>query len=185
MGKLEKIKLLATDVDGVLTNGDMIYTDTGQTKVFNVRDGLATRLALISGLRIAWITGNVTPVVAARAKDLGIEDIYQGARYKTVALNELMNRYGLSADEVAFIGDDLNDLPAFETAGVSVAVNDAAPEVKEAADIVTERPGGSGALREVIELILKSQGKWQEACRAFLDELRVEQDQGRVSQVVG
>ena len=184
--QLAKIKLLAMDVDGVLTDGGMVYAgDREQIKRFSVRDGLGMRLAMVSGLKIAWITGNMSPAVEARARDVGVTDLYQAARYKSEALRDLMRRHELSPEEVAYVGDDLNDLPAFEKAGVSFAVSDAAPEVKDAADFVTERAGGAGAVREVIEMILKGQNRWPEAVDSFLNELQREQTEGEVSKVVG
>lgn len=174
--RLSKIKLLAMDVDGTLTEGEMIVLDGRQIKIFNVYDGLGTRLALNYGLKIAWITGNTSESVTERAATIGVIDIYQGARFKTDALNDLMSRYGLASDEIAYIGDDLNDLPAFERVGVAIAVKNASEEVKSRADMVTERAGGHGAVREVIETVLKARGEWDIAVQSFLDKLRREQD---------
>jgi len=174
--KLAKVKLLAMDVDGTLTKGEMVVLDGRQIKFFNVYDGLGTRLALNFGLKIAWITGNTSEAVSDRAASLGVTDVYQGARCKTDALDDLAARYGLSPSEIAYIGDDLNDLPAFERAGVAIAVANAADEVKSRADMVTTRGGGHGAVREVIEAVLKARGEWESAVRSFLDELRREQD---------
>lgn len=175
MDKLKNIKLLAMDVDGVLTDGSMIFGPDGDTKVFNVHDGLGINLALTSGLEIAWITGNVSPAVLKRAKSLGVTEIYQGARFKSAVLKEIAAAKGLQIEEIAYIGDDLNDLPAIDVAGVGIAVANAVAEVKAAADIVTEKAGGHGAIREVIEMILKSQNRWEEGIQAFLDKLRAEQ----------
>ncbi|MDO8683031.1 MAG: HAD hydrolase family protein [Armatimonadota bacterium] len=186
MERLKKIKLLAMDVDGVLTDGSMFYLEeAGQARVFNVQDGLGIRMAMLAGLQIAWITGNISETVARRATDLGVTDLFQGARYKSEAVRELMRRHGLSAEEVAYIGDDLNDLPAFEAAGVSFAVSNAVQDIKDAANFITTRRGGSGAIREVIEIILKSQGKRQDAVAAVLKEFEREQAEGQVEKTAG
>jgi amino acid transporter len=118
-------------------------------------------------------------------KDLGVADVYQGARFKTEALRELIRRYDLSSSEVGYICDDLNDLPAFKVAGVSFAVRNAVSEVKEVADVVTVNSGGAGAVREVIELILKAQGKWKDAVASMLDEFKREQSTGKVEKAAG
>lgn len=174
--RLAKIKLLAMDVDGTLTEGEMILLDGRQIKLFNVYDGLGIRLAMNIGLGIAWVTGNTSVAVVERAKSLGVTDICQGARFKTKALEDLAARHSLGMDEIAYMGDDLNDIPALDLAGVAIAVANACAEVKARADIVTEREGGHGAVREVIETVLKARGEWEAAVEAFLDELRREQE---------
>ncbi|MCX8052915.1 MAG: HAD hydrolase family protein [Armatimonadetes bacterium] len=166
--KLSKIKLLAMDVDGTLTDGAIVIHDGEQIKSFHAHDGLAIRLAMNHGLKIAWVTGNVSRAVEYRAQALGVTDLYQGSWVKSKAIDEMAARHGLSRGEIAFMGDDLNDIRAFERAGVAIAVANAAPEVKSRADLVTERAGGQGAAREVIELILKSRGEWEEAVEKFL-----------------
>ena len=178
MDKLKRIKLLAMDVDGVLTDGSMIFGPTGDIKVFHVLDGLGIDLAMRAGLRIAWITGNTSAAVAERARSLGVTELYQGQRDKSAALRGIAERNSVALEEVAYIGDDLNDLPALEAAGAAFAVANAAPEVRAAADFVTERSGGRGAVREAIEMILKAQGYWDDGIRAFLDMLREQQEKG-------
>lgn len=173
--KLAGVKMLAMDVDGTLTEGEMILLDGQQIKLFNVYDGLGIRLAMNYGLKVAWITGNTSKAVTERAQTLQVTDIYQGARFKTEALEHAAERYGLNMSEIAYVGDDLNDLPALDLAGVAIAVANAVDEVKERADMVTERGGGHGAIREVIEAILKAQGEWDKAVQSFLDELKSEQ----------
>lgn len=173
--RLAKIKMLAMDVDGTLTEGEMVMLDGHQIKHFNVYDGLGTRLALNIGLGIAWVTGNTSEAVMDRAKSLGVTDVYQGAKLKSVALDDLAARHGLSMDEIAYMGDDLNDLPALDRAGLAIAVANAVDEVKARADMVTERGGGHGAVREVIEAVLNARGDWDAAVEAYLDELRREQ----------
>ena len=173
--KLAKIKMLAMDVDGTLTDGAMIFYNTEQVKSFNVYDGLGIRLAINCGLGIAWITGNASTAVTERARVLGVEDVYEGSRSKSAALNNLASRHNLSLEEIAYIGDDLNDLPAFERAGFCFAVSNAADELKRRADMVTRRAGGHGAVREAIEAILKAKGQWEDALLCFLDELEREE----------
>lgn len=173
--KLSKIKLLAMDVDGTLTDGSMIFHNGDQIKSFSVLDGLGIRLAMNYGLGIAWVTGNITPSVNERAEKLGVVDVYQGARFKKEALQRIASNHGLSLNEIAFMGDDLNDLPAFENAGFSIAVANAADEVKARADMVTQRCGGQGAVREAIEAIFKAKGQWENAITSFLSELEEEQ----------
>lgn len=175
---LSRIKLLAMDVDGTLTDGSMLFLGGEQIKVFNVMDGLGIRIAANHGLKIAWVTGNVTESVTERARTLAVTEVFQGARFKTNAMNAIATKHGLSLDEIAFIGDDLNDLPAFDCVGLSIAVANAAEEVKARADIVTERRGGSGAVREAIEIILKARGEWDDAVSSFLEEL-AEEDAGK------
>lgn len=178
MDKLKPIKLLAMDVDGTLTDGSMILLTEGDIKIFNVMDGLGMNLAMSIGLEIAWITGNISAAVTQRASSLRITELHQGARFKSAVLRDIALRKELAREELAYIGDDLNDLPAFGVAGVTFAVASAASEVKVAADFVTDRSGGRGAVREVIEMILKAQGRWDDGVRAFLDKLRAEQERG-------
>lgn len=186
MERLKKIKLLAMDVDGVLTDGKMIYVEGGgQARAFHVHDGLGIRMGMLAGLKIALITGNVSPAVARRANDLGLVDVYQGSKHKPEAMRDLMTKYGLSPDEIAFIGDDLNDLPAFAEVGVAFSVSNAVAEAKEAADFITTIPGGSGAVREVIEMILEAQGVKSKARTRFLQELEREQVERETAKVVG
>jgi len=174
--KLAGIKLLAMDVDGTLTEGEMVFLDGQQVKFFNVYDGLGIRLAINAGLKIAWVTGNTSKAVIDRAESLGVTEVYQGARYKSDAIDALAARHGVEIGEIAYMGDDLNDLPAFDRAGISIAVANAVEEAKVRADIVTQRGGGHGAVREIIEAILKARGEWDTAVESFLMELRCEQD---------
>lgn len=166
------VRLLAMDVDGVLTRGDIHYTDTGlEIKTFNIQDGLGIALAGKAGLVTAIVTGRVSPAVERRAEELGVTYLLQGCRDKSAAIRRLLADTGLSVGQVAFMGDDLNDIPGFREAGWKVAVANASPELKMLADYVTTREGGRGAVREVIEVILQSQGKWENAVSMFLDDL--------------
>jgi 3-deoxy-D-manno-octulosonate 8-phosphate phosphatase (KDO 8-P phosphatase) len=172
--RLAKIKLLVMDVDGTLTEGEMVFLAGEQVKVFNVYDGLGIRLAINYGLNIAWVTGNVSQAVTDRARTLAVTAVHQGVRFKSQVMSQIADSFGLSLDEIAYIGDDLNDLPAFEKAGFCFAVSNAVDEVKDRADMVTIRAGGHGAVREAIETILTARGEWEDAVNSFLKELERE-----------
>ncbi|MDH7601039.1 MAG: HAD hydrolase family protein [Armatimonadota bacterium] len=176
--KLAKVKLLAMDVDGTLTDGAMTIHDGHQIKSFHAHDGLGIRLAMNYGLRIAWVTGNLSSAVADRARALGVTELFQNCWVKSKAIDELANKYGLDCEEIAFMGDDLNDLAAFERAGVAIAVANATEEVKKRAHCVTSRPGGQGAVREAIEMILKARGEWEAAVSSFLAALELQEAEG-------
>jgi len=166
------IRLLAMDVDGVLTSGDIVYSDAGaEIKVFNIQDGLGISAARYAGLMTAIITGRMSPAVERRAGELGVTYVRQGCRDKGAVLRQLLAETGLRREEVAFIGDDINDILAFRECGWRVAVSNASRDLKALADHITERRGGHGAVREVIELILESQGKWTPAVDDFLRDL--------------
>lgn len=159
--KLNKIKVIAMDCDGTLTDGKMIFLGREQLKFFNAHDGLGITLARKSGLLIVWVTGSSTPAIQARAEMLGVHEVMDGCANKADAMDLICEKYGVSLDEIAFIGDDLNDLLAMRKAGFSACVSNSVPEVKAYCDYITEKHGGEGAVREVIELILKAQNKWQ------------------------
>jgi len=161
--KLRRIRLLLLDVDGVLTDGRIILDDRGvETKFFYAQDGSGIKYLLRSGLKCAFISGRKSAVVCRRAEELGIEDCYQDAKDKITAYEKILQKFGLKDEEVAYVADDLTDLPLLRRAGLPVAVADAVEEVKQASIYVTTRPGGRGAVREVTQLILKAQGKWEE-----------------------
>jgi 3-deoxy-D-manno-octulosonate 8-phosphate phosphatase (KDO 8-P phosphatase) len=160
--KIERIKLLILDVDGVLTDGSINYLDDGREfKSFDVKDGHGIKLLMRAGVEVALITARESNVVAIRAKDLGITDVYQGKKEKLGAYEDILAKKGFKADETAYIGDDLIDLPVLRRAGFSASVSDAVVEVKESVDYVTERAGGRGAVRELTDLILKTKGLWE------------------------
>ena len=153
--KLERIKLLLLDVDGVLTDGKVIFSDTGQTMLaFDVKDGSGIKYARMAGLEVGIVTGKKNDAVLHRARELGITILYREVPNKASALKEILRDTGFRAEEVLFMGDDLLDLAAMNAVGVPVAVADAAPELIEAAAYVTSCPGGNGAVREVCELSL-------------------------------
>jgi 3-deoxy-D-manno-octulosonate 8-phosphate phosphatase (KDO 8-P phosphatase) len=154
-----KIKLLALDVDGVLTDGTIhLNGENGETKVFFVQDGSALIRARKAGLLIAWISGRRCRAVELRAGELGVEYLYQGVEDKVEVIENLLYEKGVNWEQTAFIGDDLNDLPLILKAGWSAAVAQAHPRVLAAADYKTTLPGGHGAVREVVELILNAKG---------------------------
>ena len=159
--KIKKIKLLIMDVDGVMTNGQIIVDDLGkETKIFDVQDGYGIVLFRDAGYKTAIISARKTNAVTVRVNDLKINKVFQDAYPKTEAFNQVLKELGVSSQEVCFMGDDLPDLCILNRVGLAVAVANAVSDVKKAADYVTKRHGGQGAVREVIELILKTQGKW-------------------------
>ena len=160
--KIGKVKVLILDVDGVLTDGRIVISDDGQeTKCFNVRDGHGLKMIRRAGVEVMFLTGRKSRVVEHRARELGVERLYQGALDKLAVLQEILNSTGLSPGQVAYMGDDIVDLPVLRRAGFSVTVSDAHEDVLKAVDLVTKNPGGRGAGREVCEIILKVQGKWE------------------------
>ncbi len=167
--KIKKVRLLVLDVDGVMTDGGIIYGDSGREfKIFNVRDGHGIKMLRRGGVDAALVTARRSSVVVHRASDLGIELVYQGMVDKLEALRLITDRTGLGADELAYMGDDVIDIPVLKRVGFSVAVADAAEEVKEASDYVACRAGGRGAVREICELILKVQGRWEEVLGRYM-----------------
>jgi len=159
---LKKVRLLLLDVDGVLTDGTITYNEDGsETKHFHVRDGLGIRLLMDAGIGVAIVTGRSSRALHHRCRNLGIEEIYDGVGDKGALISQIEARTGISREEMAFVGDDLPDLPLMRRVGISVAVADGHPAVREAADMTTAVPGGKGAVREVCEVILKAQGRWE------------------------
>jgi 3-deoxy-D-manno-octulosonate 8-phosphate phosphatase (KDO 8-P phosphatase) len=160
--KIRKVKVLILDVDGVLTDGRIVISDDGQeTKCFNVRDGHGLKMIRRAGVEIMFLTGRKSRVVEHRARELGVERVYQGALDKRAVFDEILASTGLAPGQVAYMGDDIVDLPVLRRAGFSVTVRDAHEDVLKAVDLVTQNPGGRGAVREVCEIILKVQGHWE------------------------
>jgi 3-deoxy-D-manno-octulosonate 8-phosphate phosphatase (KDO 8-P phosphatase) len=156
-----RIQLLLLDVDGVLTDGRVVYTDAGQEiKAFHVRDGSGLKYWRRSGRRVAILSGRSSPAVTRRAAELGIDPVIQGADEKLPALRRILSETGLRPDQVCAVGDDLPDLPVLTRCGLAVAVADAVPEIRAAAHWVTTAPGGQGAVREAIEWLMRGQGTW-------------------------
>ncbi len=166
--KAGKIRWIFLDVDGVLTEGRITYDSQGrEIKSFHVRDGHGIKLAQREGIHFAIITGRSSPVVEKRAKELGINEVIQGAKRKIEAYEKILQGKNLSDSEIAYVGDDLVDLPVLRRVGLSATVLDADPEVRAQVDLVLSRPGGQGAVRELIEFILKAQDKWREVTRRY------------------
>jgi len=163
-----RIKLLLMDCDGVLTDGRIWLFENGEEqKGFHTRDGLGIDLLHRAGLRSGIISGRTSKAVETRARTLGMSFVIQGHENKVQAFLDVLAQAGVANAEVAFIGDDLNDIPLMVQSGLGVAVADAAFETREHAHYVTKAPGGFGAVREVIELILKSQGRWDELIKNY------------------
>ncbi len=166
----KKIKLFIMDVDGVLTDGSITYTSSGEEiKTFNVKDGLGLNLLSEVGIKTAIITGRKSVVVERRAKELKIDDVIQGKIRKLESYESLKEKYNLKDEEVLFIGDDIIDLPVLKKVGISVCVADAVEEVKAVCSYITQKKGGEGAVREVIEKLLKLRGEYETAVEKFLN----------------
>jgi 3-deoxy-D-manno-octulosonate 8-phosphate phosphatase (KDO 8-P phosphatase) len=167
---LKNIKLVIFDVDGVLTDGRIIFDSNGvETKFFHVVDGTGIKFLLKAGIEVAFITGRESAVVAIRAKDLGVRHVYQKCLDKWLPFEDLVKKLGLQADEVCCVGDDVHDIPMLRRCGFPVAVRDAREEVKRHAKHVTAAAGGFGAAREVAEMIMKAQGKWEPIVRHYIE----------------
>ena len=167
--RCNRIEMLVVDVDGVLTDGSIVYTDQGEEiKTFHVRDGSGLKLWTHLGKRAGIITGRQSPIVLRRAAELGITAVVQGSDDKRAAFTQLVAEHQLRGEQVAYVGDDLPDLPVLRLCGLAVAVADACDEVRQLAQFVTRAACGRGAVRETIELILRAQGRWQEALARFL-----------------
>lgn len=166
--RAENIKMIVMDVDGTLTDGKIFVGNEGELmKAFDVKDGQGIVLWHKSGKQSAIITGRSSQITDLRAKALGIQHVYQGRSDKRVAYEELKEKTGLDDDDICYIGDDLPDIPLMLRVGLAVAVADATEETRMAAHYVTESPGGMGAVREAVELILSAQGLWEERLAEF------------------
>ena len=163
-----EVRLLLLDVDGVLTDGRIIYDSRGRDmKFFDVHDGLGVHLLKKGGIPTILITAKGSKAIRPRARDMGVEEIYENISPKTAVLDRVLSKYKISLKQVSFVGDDLVDLCIMRKVGFPVAVFNAAPEIKQAASYITIKEGGRGAVREVAELILKSQNKWQEVLAKY------------------
>lgn len=165
---LEQVRLLLLDVDGVLTDGRVYYSDRGEElKAFHTQDGLGIRLLQKAGIQVGLITGRASEAVRRRARELDITLLFQGVRDKAALLEGISSETGVPTAEMAFVGDDLVDLPPMVRVGVAIAVANAVDEVKDAAAFTTRACGGSGAVREVAEAILMARGLWEPMLRKF------------------
>ena len=170
---MQNIKLIALDVDGTLTDGTLLYASDGsQAKAFHVADGLGIVMAQAVGLRVAVISGRASPAVEQRMAELKVTDLIQNCGDKAAALRTLLAKYDLNPSQAAYVGDDINDLPAFEVVDVKIAVANASKLLKARADWVTPRPGGAGAVRDAIEEILRRQGRLSAAVEAYLESAK-------------
>ena len=162
--RFSKIKLMAFDLDGVLTNGKLlIQNDEQWLREMDIKDGLAIQLAVQQGFHVAVITGSFSDAVEQRLQYLGVNNFFQKIKKKSEKIEELMSLYCLQSDQVLFMGDDLPDLDAFNVSGLKTCPADAVREIKEKADYISIRNGGDGAARDVIEKVMKTQGKWHTA----------------------
>jgi len=166
--KLKKVELLLLDVDGVLTDGGIVYNDDGsETKVFDVKDGLGIRLLQQAGIAVGIVTGRRSKALTHRCRNLGIDLLYDNIRDKAAVLRDIQKKTGVAPECMAFVGDDLSDLPLMNRVGVSVAVADAHETVVRKADMVTASKGGNGAVREICESILKAKALWETILEDF------------------
>jgi 3-deoxy-D-manno-octulosonate 8-phosphate phosphatase (KDO 8-P phosphatase) len=166
--KAEKIKLLLLDVDGVLTDGRIVIDDKGvETKHFDVRDGQGISLLRQAGVDVGFITARFSRTMQYRAQELGIDLLYQGIRDKAGVYEKIKDVSGLNDDQIAYIGDDIVDLPILRRAGLAISVKDGWAGLRPLVDYVTEAAGGRGAVREIAELLLKAQRKWADIIRHY------------------
>ena len=161
------IRLIISDVDGVWTDGKIIYGDRSEIKAFNVRDGLGAKLAQRAGITVALLTSRRSQALERRAKELGITEIHQGAANKLEATERLAQRLGVTFEQILYAGDDLPDLAPMTRVAISAAPADAAAEVRGAATWKLESAGGAGAFREVVERLLRERGEWDALIREF------------------
>ncbi|MFC1546796.1 KdsC family phosphatase [bacterium] len=167
--KAEKIKLIATDIDGVLTKGEIIFTGSGkEIKIWNVRDGLACTMLKSAGhIKLAWITGRTSDNVKERSRELKIDYVIQGCLSKKQAIDFIVEKEKIDAEQIAYIGDDVVDIPALREAGLAVCPSDAVKEVKDVSDYISHVKGGEGVFRDIVEVVLKAKNKWQDAIKIF------------------
>ncbi len=163
-----RVELILSDVDGVLTDGAVVFDNQGiEIKNFHIRDGLGIKLWNRAGFRFGMITGRSSHIVRMRAAELGVEIVRQGVDDKLAVTEQIVAELKLQPQQVCYIGDDLPDLPAMRMVGLAVAVADGSDDVRRAAHFVTKSPGGRGAVRETIELILKAQGRWDDLIQKY------------------
>jgi 3-deoxy-D-manno-octulosonate 8-phosphate phosphatase (KDO 8-P phosphatase) len=163
------IELILSDVDGVLTDGGVVYDNQGiEIKKFHIRDGLGIKLWQRAGYRFGVLTARTSHIVKVRASELGIDIVRQGFEKKLPVAEEILRQLSLRPEQLCYIGDDLTDLPVIRQAGLGVAVADAVEDVRAAASLVTKLPGGQGAVREVIELILKAKSRWDDVLQNYV-----------------
>ena len=163
-----QIELILSDVDGVMTDGGIVYDNQGiETKKFHIRDGLGIKLWQRAGYQFGILTARTSHIVKMRASELGVEIVRQGYEDKLPAAQEIFRQLDLDPSQVCYIGDDLTDIPVIRYVGLGVAVADAAEETRNVADHVTARAGGTGAVRELIETLLKARHRWDDLIRKY------------------
>ena len=166
----EKIRMLVLDVDGVLTNAQLVLGPTGEEiKAFSVRDGIGIKLAQHSGIEVVFLSARTSEIVERRAAMLDVAEVHQGTSRKLGVVRELVEKRNIELVNVAYVGDDVVDVEPVRAVGMGVAVGDACRDVRDAARFVTEARGGEGAVREVVEAILRARGEWEETVAAFLE----------------
>lgn len=167
--RARRLRWLLCDVDGVLTDGRLYYGADGEpTVAFDIKDGLGLKLAQSAGLMVGVLSGRASAAVAARSAELRLDAAVLGRLDKGVALDEFARTHGTTMEEIAYLGDDLPDVPALRRCGLSLAPNDAVPEASAAAHRTLTQPGGRGAVREAVELILRARGDWEKVVAAYL-----------------
>lgn len=168
LDRAKRIKMLILDIDGVMTDGRVIYSIYGdELKFFDVQDGLGIMLLNGAGIKTVIITAKKSRIVKMRAKDLRIAKVYQGYADKLIPFNKILRRFKVTGEDVCFIGDDLIDIPVLKRVGFAVSVPNAVDEVKDKSHFITSKVGGRGAVREICDLILKAQGKWDSAVSRY------------------
>ena len=166
--RLARVRLLLCDVDGILTDASIYVGEPGEYKRFNVRDGLGTAVWRREGFRVGWVSARPSAATSVRAAELQIDFLIQQKGSKVKAIEQILTEHGYTWDDVCYMGDDIVDLGPLERAGVAVCVPPGHPEALARAHYVTELAGGQGAVREVIELLLRAQGRWQRIVREYL-----------------
>lgn len=165
--RLRGVRLFLCDVDGILTDTSVTMGGEQELKRFNIQDGLGLRLLQREGIKVGWVSNRPSNATALRAKDLKIDFLHQQDGNKVLACEKIMSEVGVTWRETAYMGDDIVDLGALKRAGLAVTVPHALPEAQDMSHYITESPGGDGAVREVVEMILKAQGKWEALLRHF------------------
>jgi len=166
--RMQSIEIILSDVDGVMTDGGITYDNQGiETKTFHVRDGMGIKLWQKTGHRFGVITARSSHIVKLRMDELGVDFIRQGTEQKLAAAQQIIGELDLDPQQVCYIGDDLTDVPLMKAVGLSASVADAAEDVKKMANYVTKSAGGKGAIRELIEMILKNQKRWNELLQGY------------------
>jgi len=171
--RMRRVKMLLLDVDGVMTDGGIILGPGEiEMKRFNTLDGMGITLARAAGLRVGILTGRSSEAVSKRAKELKIDEVQEGSNYKEKGYQEILKKYGLRDEEIAYVGDDVFDIPILKRAGLAVCVASGAEDAKKVSHYVTRRKGGDGAVREVVEMLLEKTGKKEAALTTIFNSLK-------------